>query len=56
MRKKGRFFALFLLVVFCLVSFVLKYDYAQQSTPQAKDQAVQTGEKEEPEKIMYLLR
>ena len=52
MKRKGRFFALFLLIVFCLVFFVLKYDYAQQSTPQAKDQAVQTGEKEEAEKII----
>lgn len=52
MRKKGSFFALFLLIVFCLASFALKYDYAQQSTPQAKDQATQTGEKKEPEKII----
>jgi len=52
MRKKGRFFALFLLIVFCLASFVLKYDYAQQSTPQAKDKATQAEKEKELEKII----
>ena len=52
MRKKGSFFALFLLIVFCLASLVLKYDYAQQSTPQAKDQAHQADIEKEPEKII----
>jgi len=52
MRKKGRFFALVLLLALGLVSFVLKYDYGQQRTPQAKDQAMQVEKEQEPEKII----
>ncbi|UCC38375.1 MAG: hypothetical protein JSV96_11080 [Candidatus Aminicenantes bacterium] len=52
MRRKERFFALVLLLALCLVSFVLKYDYAQQETSQAKDQATQAEKEQEPEKII----
>ena len=52
MRRKGRFFALLLLIVFCFACFALKYDYAQKSTPQAKDQATQAEKEKEPEKII----
>ena len=52
MKRKGSFFALFLLIVFCLVSLVLNYGYALQITPQAKDQAVQAEKEKEPEKII----
>lgn len=52
MKRKGNFFALFLLVVLCLASFLLNYGYALQITPQAKDQTVQAEEEKEPEKII----
>lgn len=52
MRRKGRFFTLFLLIVLCLASCVLKYGYAQQTTPQAKDQESQAEKEKEPEKII----
>jgi len=52
MKRKGSFFVWFLLMVLCLASLVLKYGYALQITPQAKDQAVQAEKEKEPEKIM----
>lgn len=56
MRRRGRFFTLFLLIVLCLASFAVKYDYALQDIPLAKDQESQAEkEKErekEPEKII----
>lgn len=52
MRKKGRIFALFLLLALCLVSFVLKYGYARQDNPQAIDKSTQAEEEKELEKII----
>ena len=57
MRRKGRFYSVFLLIVFCFVCLVLKCGYAQQSTLQAKDPTTVQAEKEkepekEPEKIV----
>jgi hypothetical protein len=50
MKRKGGFFALFLLIVFFFVCLDLKCGYAQKSTPQAKGQNVQAEKAKEPEK------